>query len=54
MSRIVTYFSSLGTALSVIPGPAHELAHVTCIAQAFITCADELRAIAQAGENMGS
>ena len=30
----------------------YELAHLSCVAQAFETCADELRPIAPAGENM--
>ena len=36
------------------PRTAHELAHLSCIAQAWKTCADELSPIAQAGENMCS
>ena len=36
------------------PGTAHELAHLSCIAHAFKTCADELRPVALAEENMFS
>ena len=36
------------------PRTAHELAHLSSIAQAFKTCADELPPIAQAGENICS
>ena len=36
------------------PRIAHELAHLSCVAQAFKTCADELRPIAEAGGNMCS
>ena len=36
------------------PRTAHELAHLSCKAQTFKTRADELRPIAQAGENMCS
>ena len=36
------------------PRTAHELAHLSCVSQAFKTCADELPPIAQAAENMCS
>ena len=36
------------------PRTAHDLAHPSCIAQAFKTCADELPPTAQAAENMCS
>ena len=38
----------------ITPRTAHELAHLSCVAQALKTYADELPPIAQAGGNMCS
>ena len=45
IGRFFTFFT---------PRTNHELAHLSCIAQALKTCADELPPIAQAGGNMCS